>query len=74
VGRCTDRSPVLLLPGLRVAGQQDARRGVGEEDGNRVVVGLGEELAWRWGYDVLKCATREKVKEEPPCWVSSEWG
>jgi hypothetical protein len=65
---------VFLLPRLGVAGQEDMRRAVGEVDGHRVVVGLGEELAWRWGYDVLKYATREKVKEEPPCWVSSEWG
>jgi hypothetical protein len=35
---------VLLLTGLCVAGQEDARRAVGEEDRNRVVVGLGEEL------------------------------
>ena len=33
---------VLLLPRLGIAGQQDARRAVAQEDGNRVVVGLGE--------------------------------
>ena len=33
--------------------QQHARRGVGEEDGYRVVVGLGEEFAGRWGDHVL---------------------
>ncbi len=40
---------VLLLPNLGVADQEDAGRAVGEEDGNRVVVGLGEELAGRRG-------------------------
>jgi hypothetical protein len=36
---------VFLLTGLCVAGQEHAGCAVGEEDRNRVVVGLGEELA-----------------------------
>ena len=40
-----NRSPVLLSSGLGVAGQQDVHRVVGEEDGNRVVVGFTVELA-----------------------------
>src|SRR5215207_4133233 len=49
---------VLLLPSLCVAGQQHARRAVGEEDRYRVVVGLGEEFALRrWGDDVSLHAT-----------------
>jgi hypothetical protein len=43
---------VLLLPCLRIPRQQDARRSVGEEDRNRVVVGLAEELARRRSFDV----------------------
>jgi hypothetical protein len=43
---------VLLFPRLGVAGKQDARRAVAEEDRNRVVVGLAEELAGRRGDDV----------------------
>jgi hypothetical protein len=52
---------VLLLPRLGVAGEEYACRPVGEQDGHRVVVGLGEELAWRRPYDVdirlLRAAT-----------------
>src|SRR5919107_1996753 len=44
---------VLLLPRLRVAGQEDACRAVTQENGNRVVVGLGEELA-RWRRDDVR--------------------
>jgi hypothetical protein len=44
---------VILVPSLSVAGQQDVRRAVGEEDGNRVVVGLTLELAQRRGDDIL---------------------
>jgi hypothetical protein len=45
--------PVLPLRGLGVAGQEDAGLAVAQEDGNRVVVGLGEDLAgWR-GDDVF---------------------
>src|SRR5215207_8289661 len=51
---------VLLLPSLCVAGQQHARRAVGEEDRYRVVVGLGEEFAGRWGDHVLRCAAHSK--------------
>jgi hypothetical protein len=43
---------VLLLPSLCVTCQENTRRAVGEEDGYRVIVGLGEQLAWRWGDDV----------------------
>jgi hypothetical protein len=43
---------VLLLPSLYVTGQENTRRGVGEEDGHRVIVGLGEQLAWQRGDDV----------------------
>jgi hypothetical protein len=35
------------LPRLGVAGQEDADRCLGQEDGHRVVVDLREELAWR---------------------------
>jgi hypothetical protein len=37
----------VLLPGLGVASEEDAGRAVGKEDGNRVLVGLAEELAER---------------------------
>jgi hypothetical protein len=51
---------VLLLPGLGVAGEQDAGRALGQEDSHRGVVGLGEELArWRC-YDVGSNAAREE--------------
>jgi hypothetical protein len=43
---------VLLLPGLGITGQEDAGRAVSEEDGHRVVVGLGEEFAWWRGDEV----------------------
>jgi hypothetical protein len=42
----------VLLPRLCVACQENAGRGVAQEDGHRVVVGLGEELAWRRSDDV----------------------
>jgi hypothetical protein len=52
---------VLLLPSLRVACQQHARRTGGEEDRYRVVVGFGEEFAGRWGDHVLRgCLRRGK--------------
>src|SRR5215218_2014659 len=38
---------VLLLPHLGLTGQEDADRTVAQNDSYRVVVGLGEELAWR---------------------------
>jgi hypothetical protein len=59
---------VLLLPGLCVAGQQHARRAVGEEDRYRVVVGLGEELAGRLSDNVCICpdgALKPMVKMYP---------
>jgi hypothetical protein len=46
----------VLLPGLRVASEQGAGRAVVKEDGNRVVVGLGEELA-RWRGDKVPVST-----------------
>jgi hypothetical protein len=36
------------------------RRAVGEQDGHRVVVRLGEELAWRRDDDLGLAATRER--------------
>ena len=41
-----------LLPHLGIAVQDVAGRAVGQDDGHRVVVGLGEKLAGRWGDDV----------------------
>jgi hypothetical protein len=49
---------VLLLPRLGIVDQEDAGRAIGKEDGNRVVVGLGEELAGRRG---LRDSYRSKV-------------
>ena len=54
-------SHVFLLPRLGVTGEEYACRPVGEQDGDRVVVCLGEELAGRRPYDVdihpLRAAT-----------------
>jgi len=50
-----------LLPHLGVTGQEDAGRAVGQEDGHRVVVGLGEKFAgWR-GDDIRERSARQAV-------------
>ena len=50
----------MLLPRLGVGGQEDARCATGKEDGHRVVVGLREELPWRWCDHVSPHAAREE--------------
>ena len=65
---------MILLPRLGVTGEQDVRRAVALEDGDRVVVGLGEELPWRRRDDVLDNSTRRyclplvlsRVREDSP--------
>ena len=49
------RTRHVLLPRLGAAGQQDASRAVGQEDGHGVVVGLTEELARRRRDDLRDC-------------------
>ena len=52
-----NRWAVLLLPRLGVAGQENPGRGVGQEDGNRVAVGLREELAGRRNDEIFALAS-----------------
>ena len=52
-------SHVLLLVRLGVAGEQDAGRAVGQQDGHGVVVDLGEQTTFgvrRRSYDVVTYA------------------
>jgi hypothetical protein len=53
-----DHSPCNLR--LGIASQEDVGRAVGQEDGHRVVVGLGKEYAVPWSDDVRKRAAREQ--------------
>jgi hypothetical protein len=58
---------VLFLPRFGIAGQEDASRTIGEEDGNRVVVGLGKKLASRRRDDVQKSADVVGIRVADQC-------